>query len=118
MIDKFTKESLLFDFYGELLSNRKKQVMELYYEEDLSLSEIADQFGISKSSVHESLKSAEKSLADYEQRLGLMKKHFRRGEIRNEIEDIIEEVRDGAEGNDIICSRMDRIKELLNDFDQ
>lgn len=117
MIDKFTKESLLFDFYGELLSNRKKQVMELYYSEDLSLSEIADQFGISKSSVHESLKSAEKSLAEYEEKLGMMKKHFKRAETKNSINKIINQVQEEGKGDKKLLEEMDHIKKLLDDLD-
>ena len=48
MFDKITEVSLLYDFYGQLLSKRQQEVMSLYYEENLSLSEIAEEFSISR----------------------------------------------------------------------
>ncbi|MEG0919613.1 MAG: YlxM family DNA-binding protein [Anaerovoracaceae bacterium] len=74
MIDEIAKSSLLYDFYGELLTKRQKDVIELYHDENLSLSEIAEEFGISRQGVHDSLKNAEKSLLSYEKKLGLVAK--------------------------------------------
>ena len=58
-IDEITQASLLYDFYGQLLSKRQSEVMELYHEENLSLAEIAAEFGISRQGVHDALKNAE-----------------------------------------------------------
>ena len=116
MIDKFTKESLLFDFYGQLLSTRKRQVTGLYYGEDLSLSEIAEQFGISRSSVHESLKSAEKSLEEYEEKLGLVKKYFERAEIKDEIKKRISDIREDM-NEDSVYGKLDEIDNLIQKLD-
>jgi predicted DNA-binding protein YlxM (UPF0122 family) len=55
-IDEITQASLLYDFYGQLLSRRQKEVMELYHEENLTLSEIASEFDISRQGVHDALK--------------------------------------------------------------
>ena len=74
MFDEVTKINLLYDFYGQLLSSRQAQVMDLYYGENLSLSEIAGELGISRQGVHDALKNAEKSLTGYEQKLGLVKR--------------------------------------------
>ena len=63
--DDITQASLLYDFYGQLLSKRQNQVMKLYHEENLSLSEIASEFDISRQGVHDALKNAERSLAEY-----------------------------------------------------
>ena len=61
-IDDITRQSLLYDFYGALLTKRQREVMELYHEENLSLAEIADEFGISRQGVHDALqKGARKS---------------------------------------------------------
>ena len=74
MIENVTEASLLYDFYGQLLTKRKQEVMELYHEEDYTLAEIAEEFGISRAAVHDSLKSAEKALLEYEKKLGLVAK--------------------------------------------
>ena len=53
MFQDIVEASLLFDFYGQLLSERQRQVMELYYEENLSLGEIAEEFNISRQGGYE-----------------------------------------------------------------
>ena len=73
-MDPIAKESLLYDLYGELLTSRQKEVVRLYHEENLSLSEIAQEFGISRQGVHDALKSGENALAQYEEKLGLLQK--------------------------------------------
>lgn len=91
-IDEITQASLLYDFYGQLLSRRQKEVMELYHEENLSLSEIAAEFDISRQGVHDALKNAEKSLRGYEEKLGLVAKFQKSSEAIKEIDDIIDSV--------------------------
>ena len=91
-IDEITQASLLYDFYGQLLSKRQRQVMELYHEENLTLSEIAEEFSISRQGVHDALKNAEKALKEYEQKLGLVAKFQRSREAVEEIDAIIESV--------------------------
>ena len=79
--------SLLFDLYGNLLTEKKRYVMELYHENDLSLSEIAEEQGISRAAVHDALKSAERSLREYERKLGFLGAYKRRIEIVKELRD-------------------------------
>lgn len=74
MVDDITKASLLYDFYGALLTEKQRSVMALYHEENLSLSEIAQEFGISRQAVHDTLKKAEQALTDYEDKLQLIDK--------------------------------------------
>ena len=64
--------SLLYDFYGVLLSDSQREVMALYHEDNLSLSEIAEELGQSRQAVHYTLRKAEKSLDEYEEKLGLI----------------------------------------------
>ena len=71
-LDNLYEMSLLADFYGALLSQRQQDVLRLYHEENCSLQEIAEELGISRQGVHEALKKAEKSLRDYEAKLGLV----------------------------------------------
>ncbi|MDE5753942.1 MAG: DNA-binding protein [Oscillospiraceae bacterium] len=62
---------LLLDCYGELLTDRQKQIAELYYNEDFSLSEIAEMQGITRQAVRDSLRHTEQSLHRTEQKLGM-----------------------------------------------
>lgn len=77
--------AMLLDFYGELLTEKQREAMDLYYNEDLSLAEIAEPLNISRQGVRDSIKRGEKQLEDLENTLGLAKR-FR--EIKQEIVDI------------------------------
>lgn len=71
MFEKNLNIGYLLDFYGVLLSERKRNVMDMYYNEDFSLSEIAEQIGISRQGVRELIKKSEDELLFYEDKLGL-----------------------------------------------
>lgn len=77
--------TLLLDFYGEMLTEKQREVIEYYYNDDLSLSEIAENEGITRQGVRDSIKRAEFQLLDMEERLGLAKR-FR--EMRGGLEKI------------------------------
>ena len=68
------EQSLLYDFYGELLTNHQKEVYEQFVLEDLSLSEIAESAGISRQGVHDMIKRCNKTLEGYEAKLHLVEK--------------------------------------------
>ena len=74
MFEKNLNVGYLLDFYGELLSDRKRSVMEMYYNEDFSLAEIAEEIGISRQGVRDIIKKNESDLFFYEEKLGLAKK--------------------------------------------
>ncbi|MBQ3181622.1 MAG: DNA-binding protein [Clostridia bacterium] len=78
---------MLLDFYGELLTEKQAKAMELYYNEDLSLAEIAEPLSISRQGVRDSIKRGEKQLIDLENTLGLLKR-FK--EIERDVVDIEE----------------------------
>ena len=63
-----------FDVYGAMLGEQKQKMFELYYGDDLSLSEIAEEMNISRQGVRESLKKCEEQLLDFEDKLGFAKK--------------------------------------------
>lgn len=73
-LDELIWLSLLFDFYGELLGDYKKQIFEDYILNDLSLSEVADEAGISRQGVHDIIKRCTQKLNEYEEKLHLAKK--------------------------------------------
>ena len=64
--------TLLLDYYGELLTEKQRTCFDLYYNQDLSLGEIAEEAGISRQGVHDSLARAEATLLDLEQKLGCL----------------------------------------------
>lgn len=79
------KVSLLFDFYGDMLTEKQREAVELYYNADLSLGEISDNLGISRQGVRDSIKRSEAILFDAEERLGLFKKWKKSEEAIDEI---------------------------------
>ena len=66
--------TMLFDFYGEVLTPRQKEFFDLYYNEDLSLAEIAENYGISRQGVRDVIVRAEAIMTDLEDETGLMKR--------------------------------------------
>lgn len=76
MIEKLLHISLLFDFYGQLLTVRQRELVELYFQNDLSLGELAGEFGVSRQAIHDILKRAREILEEYEAKLGLVQRHL------------------------------------------
>lgn len=70
-MEKSIEISLLFDFYGELLSEKKREAASLYFNEDLSLSEIAEHMGITRQGVGDLIRRSESELYSFENKLGL-----------------------------------------------
>ena len=71
MFEKNLNISLLLDFYGDILSDRQNEMLSMYYNEDCSLAEIANNFSISRQGVRSVLKKGETILLDMEEKLGL-----------------------------------------------
>ncbi|OPJ55630.1 YlxM family DNA-binding protein [Alkalithermobacter paradoxus] len=84
-IDKLVKINILFDFYGELLTEKQKEVISLYYNEDYSLSEISENLNISRQAVYDNLKRSEKILISYEEKLKLVEKFEKKNKQIEEI---------------------------------
>ncbi len=74
MFEKNLNVGYLLDFYGDILPERKRSVMDMYYNEDFSLAEIAVEIGISRQGVRDIIKKSEDELFFYEEKLGLAKK--------------------------------------------
>ena len=73
-MEKIVEQGLLYDFYGELLNEHQRRIYEDAVMNDMSLSEIAQEAGISRQGVHDLIKRCDKTLEDYESRLHLMEK--------------------------------------------
>ena len=106
-IDKRVKMCLLLDFYGSLLTEKQLQVARKYFEDDASLVEIADEFGISRQAVRDSLIVSEDSLLEFEEKLGLEKRH---AELKDKLSEIIAE----AEKNEANQTLVEKIKNLYH----
>lgn len=104
-MEKIVEQGLLYDFYGELLTDHQKQVYEDAVYNDMSLSEIAEELGISRQGVHDLLKRCNKLLADYESKLHLVDK-FQKARINIEK---IKEINDQPEIEKLV-------DEILEDF--
>lgn len=71
-IEERVELSMLYDFYGALLKENQQQMFEAYILDDFSISEIADDMGITRQGVHDAIKRATKQLREYEEKLGLV----------------------------------------------
>lgn len=85
--------SFLLDFYGDVLTEKQRDVMEQYYNDDLSLAEVADNFGITRQGVRDAIKRGEAILLDLEEKVGFAGRYravqegvARIGELAKEIE--------------------------------
>lgn len=97
MSAKNMRYSLLLDFYGELLPSAQRDMIDLYYNEDLSLSEIAEQVGITRQGVRDSVRRAEDLLSDYEEKLGMAGRFAR----LSEVEDLLHKIKDTSSENEV-----------------
>ncbi len=75
-MEKVNFINLLYDYYGQLLTERQRKIIELYYGNNFSLAEIAQQFIVSRQSVHDILKRSEQSLFRFEEKLGLVSNSY------------------------------------------
>ncbi|MCR4430147.1 MAG: YlxM family DNA-binding protein [Tepidanaerobacteraceae bacterium] len=74
-MDERTKINLLYDFYGDFLTQKQKEVFELHFLNDLSLGEIAENYGVTRQGIHDILKRAQEILTVYEKKLGMVQRY-------------------------------------------
>ncbi len=96
-MEKNTELSILLDFYGELLTEKVRTASMLYYNDDLSLSEVAADMGITRQGVRDLIKRAENNLYSYEEKLGLYKRFL-----------------STTKGLSLVKSELEEIKTLIN----
>ncbi len=86
MANSRIQNAMLFDFYGELLTDKQREYFDLHYNEDYSLAEIAEMSGISRQGVWDIIKRAEDALTEVENKTGLIKRFMERNEQIEELE--------------------------------
>ena len=106
--------TMLFDFYGDLLTDRQKDFYDLYYNDDLSLAEIAEHYDITRQGVHDALTRAEALLTDMEEKTGLVGRYETVQARLREIEDAAAEITKlNRYGNDEITTLSERIRNAV-----
>lgn len=111
------EKTLLYDFYGELLTNHQKEIYELYNLNDLSLGEISEQLGISRQGVHDTLKRCDKQLDNYENKLQLVDKFLSNKQKIDKIFSYTTDILDDLVGKEqvesqIVVSRIEEIQKI------
>ena len=89
MFEKNLTMGYLLDFYGELLAERRRELMSLYYNEDYSLAEIAAEVGISRQGVRDATKQGEEELRNFEDKLGMAARFAELQGLSERLEDIL-----------------------------
>lgn len=92
MYDKLVQIALLFDFYGQLLTEKQIEIVDMYYNNDLSLGEISEQQAISRQGVYDTLKRAEKTLFEYEEKLGLVERYIKQKDAMEKLTKMLDEL--------------------------
>ena len=119
-LDTIAQASLLYDFYGALLTDKQREVMELYHEENYSIVEIADELGVTKQAIHENLRKSEKILRSYEEKLGLMKSLLETRELIEAIDKKIDAlIRKAQEsGRDEAEEGLKEIRDMISNLEE
>ena len=117
MYDKLVQIALLFDFYGQLLTEKQIEIVDMYYNNDLSLGEISEQQGISRQGVYDTLKRAERTLYQYEEKLGLVDRFLKQKQNMEKIIEMLEELitEDGYDRKNI-KDKLNEIKEYIGNI--
>ncbi|AEF93969.1 UPF0122 protein [Desulfotomaculum nigrificans CO-1-SRB] len=106
------KVNLLYDFYGSLLTERQQKFIELYYGDDLSLGEIAEKFAVTRQAVHDTLKRAEQTLENYEQKLGLVGKFTEEYKSLGDVLNLLSHYQDGSDPNGLVLAK-EKLEQIL-----
>lgn len=106
-MEKTLRMSLLFDFYGPLLTERQQDVFQMYFHEDLSLGEIAEQLDISRQAVYDLLKRASAILEDFEFKLALVAKHRERQEIYGKLLTLVADLASRSEEHSTLLAQLE-----------
>lgn len=117
-MEKIVAQGLLYDFYGELLTAHQRQIYEGIVYENLSLGEIAEEFGITRQGVHDIVKRCDKTLSGYEEKLRLVDKFMRIKEQIGKIEQLTTVYEQDAKGDKgVYCGRLRQLsEEILNEL--
>ena len=107
--------AMLYDFYGDLLTDRQKEFYDLYYNEDLSLAEIVENYGISRQGVRDVIVRAEAAMTEIEDKTHLIRRFFRMQDELTAIDAaadrLLDAVRQGCLSDDLVEECANTVKE-------
>ncbi|MBR5743264.1 MAG: YlxM family DNA-binding protein [Clostridia bacterium] len=103
---------LLYDFYGDMLTEKQKQIFDLYHNEDLSLAEIAEITGITRQGVRDSVVRSEAALRSMEEKTGLIARFREMEKKREEIHLLVDEFAKSPDFRHITNASADRIRKI------
>lgn len=109
--------ALLFDFYGEMLTERQKEFYDLYYNEDLSLTEIAENYNMSRQGVRDAIVRAEATLEELEEKTGIIRRFQERAAQLKELSDVAKAAR-AANADPTVEDYLRRIQDLCDKLKQ
>lgn len=104
-MEKIVEQTLLYDFYGELLTAHQKMVYEAVVFQDISLSELAQEQGISRQGVHDLIKRCNKILHDYEEKLHLVERFMQAKKLAEKLNDLTAGYEENRREEDLIQIR-------------
>ena len=110
-MEKIVEQGLLYDFYGELLTEHQRQIYEDVVFNDMSLSEIAEEQGISRQGVYDLVKRCDKILSGYEEKLKLVEKFNRTKKMVEEIKQLAVQYKQSGESN--LIDKIESISEEI-----
>ncbi|MBO9130187.1 putative DNA-binding protein [Bacillus sp. 165] len=109
MLEKTTRMNYLFDFYQSLLTPKQRNYMSLYYLDDYSLGEIAEEFEISRQAVYDNIKRTEAMLEEYEEKLLLFNKFQERQQLVHRLKELL--------GNESLSEEVEQVVEAIEKLD-
>ena len=101
----------LYEIYGALLTEKQRQCLELYFCEDLSLAEIAEEMQVSRQAIHDLLKRVEQTLEHYEEMLGFLRRMERTRQLTEEAKAILDSAAEKRQNKQV-----SRLREILEDL--
>ena len=110
------KTTLLYDFYGELLTDKQKEIYELFYQNDMSLTEIGAELEISRQAVRDQLKRTEKILSEYEDKLRLVERFMANKNSAGRIRELIDEIESKNELSKESLNIVEQIRTAVNEI--
>lgn len=118
-MEECTEIAMLLDFYGQLLTPRQYEILDLHYNSDFSLGEIAGHLNISRQGVYDGVKRGKKTLKSFEKKLGLIKR-FSKHEytLRNVVSSLkkLQARKMGPDDKELIYYCVDKLENVINDL--
>lgn len=115
-LDKNIEIGMMLDFYGQLLTDRQEEIVQMYYNNDLSLGEISQNLGITRQGVFDNLKRSEKALFEMERKLGLVQRFLDQKRKILQVLDVVNEIENDVINNNVeeICNKINQVRNTLS----